>query len=165
MTPKFGLSAANPTKPYIHGTGLLAMVTPTGATYAYHYNATGSTVALTDMSRAIVNKYSYDPYGNILQAQETIQQPFKFVGRFGVMEEATGFYYMRARYYDSQTGRFISEDPLGFGGGEVNLMAYVGGNPVNLVDPMGLDAFSTALGVAGYATSTAALVFPPSSVR
>jgi uncharacterized protein RhaS with RHS repeats len=44
---------------------------------------------------------------------------------------------MRARYYDPEVGRFISEDPIGFQGGEVNLCAYVGNNPVNLVDPQG----------------------------
>ena len=55
------------------------------------------------------------------------------------MTEADGLYYMRARYYDAEVGRFISEDPIGFGGG-INLYAYVGGNPINLIDPSGLVA-------------------------
>ena len=54
------------------------------------------------------------------------------------MAEPNGLYYMRARYYDPSVGRFISEDPLGFGGGDVNLYAYVQNNPVNEVDPDGL---------------------------
>jgi len=54
------------------------------------------------------------------------------------MAEPNGFYYMRARYYDPNVGRFISEDPSGFGGGDVNLMAYVGNNPINYTDPLGL---------------------------
>jgi uncharacterized protein RhaS with RHS repeats len=45
---------------------------------------------------------------------------------------------MRARYYDPSVGRFISEDPIGFEGGDVNLCAYVGNNPVNRIDPNGL---------------------------
>jgi len=45
---------------------------------------------------------------------------------------------MRARYYDPVLGRFISEDPLGFGGGDVNLMVYTSNDPVNWVDPWGL---------------------------
>jgi RHS repeat-associated protein len=49
-----------------------------------------------------------------------------------------GFYTMRARCYDPTVGRFISQDPLGFGGGDVNLYAYVKNNPVNFVDPEGL---------------------------
>lgn len=54
------------------------------------------------------------------------------------MAEANGFYYMRARYYDSSVGRFIAEDPAGFGAGDVNLMTYVQNNPVNGIDPLGL---------------------------
>ena len=73
---------------------------------------------------------------------ETISQPFKYVGQYGVMAgvmaESNGLYYMRARYYNPEIGRFISEDPLGFGGGDVNLFTYVMGNPVNFIDPLGL---------------------------
>jgi RHS repeat-associated protein len=126
------------TKYYIYGAGLLAMVTPTNQTYCYHFNAVGSTVAMTDSSQAMVNKYSYDPFGNIVNQQESVQQPFKFVGQHGVMTESNGMYYMRARYYDPEVGRFISEDPIGFQGGDTNLMAYVGNNPVLLIDPSGL---------------------------
>jgi len=65
-------------------------------------------------------------------------QPFKFVGQFGVMQEPNGFYYMRARYYDPKVGRFISEDPIGFEGGDVNLYNYASNNPLLLIDPLGL---------------------------
>ena len=55
------------------------------------------------------------------------------------MREADNLYYMRARYYDAELGRFISQDPIGFAGG-INAYAYVGGNPMMLVDPSGLSA-------------------------
>ena len=128
----------NITRYYIYGNGLLAMVTPANAVYCYHYNATGSTVAITDSSKVVQNKYSYDPFGNVMTQTEAVTQPFKYVGQFGVMTEPNGFYYMRARFYDPAVGRFVSEDPSGFEGGDVNLMAYVSGNPVLLIDPWGL---------------------------
>ena len=69
---------------------------------------------------------------------EAVPQPFKYVGQHGVMTEPNGLQYMRARYYDPHVGRFISEDPIGFGGGDVNLYAYVGNNPLLFIDPWGL---------------------------
>jgi len=123
---------------FIHGQGLLAMVTPTDQTYCYHFDGTGNTIAMTDNSQYSVNSYAYTPFGILLEEQETVPQPFKYVGQFGVMAEPDGLYYMRARYYDPQVGRFISEDPIGFGGGDVNLFAYVLNNPIMFVDPWGL---------------------------
>ncbi|HID68964.1 MAG TPA: hypothetical protein EYP35_00540, partial [Desulfobacterales bacterium] len=126
------------TRYYIHGAGLLAAVTPTDVVYCYHFDGVGSTVAITDSSQSVVNSYAYTPFGILLNESESFTQPFKYVGGLGVLAEASGFYYMRARYYDPIVGRFISEDPLGFGGGDVNLMVYAGSNPVLLVDPWGL---------------------------
>jgi len=102
----------NITRYYIYGNGLLAMVTSSDQLYVYHFNAVGSTVAITDAGQNIVNKYAYTPFGIIVNQQETINQPFKFVGQHGVMTEPNGLYYMRARYYDPEVGRFISEDPF-----------------------------------------------------
>jgi RHS repeat-associated protein len=48
------------------------------------------------------------------------------------------FYYYRARWYDPQAKRFTTEDPIGLDGG-INLYAYVGNNPINLTDPLGLE--------------------------
>jgi len=76
---------------------------------------------------AVVNRYAYTPYGRIVGKAESVPQPFQYVGQYGVMAEPNGLDYMRARYYDPSVGRFISEDPLGFDGGDVNLYAYVGG--------------------------------------
>jgi RHS repeat-associated protein len=134
----------NITTKFIYGRGLLAMSTSAGR-YCYHFNGTGSTAAVTDMNQNIVNSYAFDPFGQILAQQETIPQPFKFVGQYGVVAEPNGLYYMRARYYDPTVGRFISEDPLGFGGGDVNLYAYVRNNAVNRVDPNGLLGWDTLI--------------------
>lgn len=136
------------TRYYIYGKGLLAIVTPADDIYCYHFNAIGSTIAVTDENQDIVNSYAYTPFGIIASEQETVSQPFKYVGQLGVMTEPNGLYYMRARYYDPETSRFISEDPIGFDGGDVNLYIYVGNNPVLLVDPSGLiNWWQLAIGV------------------
>jgi len=143
------------TRKYVYGNGLLALATSSDL-YCYHFDATGNTIALTDMAQTVVNSYAYEPFGQVLAQQESVAQPFKFVGRYGVMAEPSGIYYMRARYYDPSVGRFISEDPLGFGGGDVNLYAYVGSvekpfietnlydytdnDPINRIDPLGLQS-------------------------
>lgn len=125
------------TRYYIYGPRLLAMVTPANAAYCYHYNAVGSTIAITDTNQALVNQYAYTPFGESSNQVEAFFQPFKFVGQHGVMAEANGLYYMRARYYNPVIGRFISEDPSGFEGGDVNLYSYVANNPVMYIDPEG----------------------------
>jgi len=139
----------NITKYFIHGLGLMAMVTPANQSYCYHFNAVGSAIALTDSAQNIVNKYSYDLFGKVANQVEAVPQPFKFVGQYGVMTESNGFYYMRARYYDPEVGRFISEDPIGFEGGDTNLMAYVANNPVLLIDPSGLWTFQIGVSTTG----------------
>ena len=124
---------------YVYGLGMISKVTPQGAAYYYHYDNIGSTVAITNQSGVIVNKYAYDSFGKVLSQVEGVANPFKFVGAMGVMDEGNGLFYMRARYYDPSTGRFISKDPIGWAGG-LNLYGYVGGNPVNFVDPSGLQS-------------------------
>jgi RHS repeat-associated protein len=64
---------------------------------------------------------------------------YAFTGR--EWDPEIGLYYYRARYYDPRLGRFISEDPIGFAGG-VDQYAYVGNQPVNGWDPLGLVDFS-----------------------
>lgn len=99
---------------------------------------------MTDQNKTVFNRYFYTPFGLITNQQEYIPQPFKYAGKYGIMHEPNGFYYMRARYYDPSIGRFISEDPSGFDGGDVNLYAYVGNNPINRIDPLGLEAGGTS---------------------
>lgn len=117
----------------------MAMVTASGELYCYHFDSIGNTMAITDNNQNMVNRYVYTPFGIIANQTETVPQPFKFVGKWGVMTEPNGFYYMKARYYDPEVGRFISEDPLGFEGGDVNLYAYVRNLPTMFIDPLGLD--------------------------
>jgi len=75
----------NITKYYIHGQGLLGMVTSTDIVYTYHFNAIGSTVAMTDQNQNVVNAYTYNSFGVILNQAEAFPQPFKYVGQYWVM--------------------------------------------------------------------------------
>jgi|GEM_PF-211000 len=65
-----------------------------------------------------------------------VRQPIRYQGQW--LDEESGFFYNRSRYYDPQQGRYITQDPVGLAGG-LNLYAYVGGDPVSLVDPLGLN--------------------------
>lgn len=107
----------------------------------------GSTVALTDATGALVTSYTYEPYGATTITGSTSNNPHQYTGR---EDDGTGLYFYRARYYDPQLMRFISEDPIGLAGG-VNSYAYVGGNPVMHTDPDGLHWIRLVFAVGGAA--------------
>jgi RHS repeat-associated protein len=83
----------------------------------------------------VTHRYDYDPFGRQLTASGTLTNPLRFAGR--ELDATAGLYYVRARWYDPVLGRFISEDPIGLGGG-INTYAYALNDPVNLSDPTGL---------------------------
>jgi RHS repeat-associated protein len=83
----------------------------------------------------ILNFITYDSFGNILPGSDT---PARFAYTGQEYDPESGLYYYNARYYDPKVGRFISQDPIGFEGGDSNLYRYVGNNSVNEVDPSGL---------------------------
>ena len=107
----------------------------------YHADGLGSITALTSHMGHTIQKYEYDSFGNMRPHPHWITQPFTYTGR--EFDQETGLYYYRARYYDAKAGRFITRDPIGFEGGDVNLYVYTGNNPINYVDPEGLAASCT----------------------
>ena len=118
-------------------------------------DALGGTLALADSTGTLQTQYTFDPFGNTSTTGTTTANSFAYTGR---ELDATGLYFYRARYYSPGLDRFISEDPLGFAGGDMNLYAYVFNNPVDFLDPAGLDAWTRiggglqALGGLGEAT-------------
>ncbi len=135
------------TRYYIHTPGgslLYSIEADTDARRFYHYDEMGSTLFLTNDGGAITDSYAYTPYGELTGSMGTTDNPFTYVGQLGVMHEpGTSLFYMRARYYDSATGRFLSRDPLGedlLDVKSLNLYHYAAQNPLRFVDPMGLDA-------------------------
>jgi RHS repeat-associated protein len=130
-------NAGNITAYYVYGLGLISKVTPMGQPYYYSYDGNGNTIALTDSSSNVVNKYAYDAFGNLSSnSTETIANPFRYGGCYGVMDEGNGLLYMRARYYLPSIGRFTSKDPIGVLD-DSNLYSYVRNNPVAFADPDG----------------------------
>jgi RHS repeat-associated protein len=112
----------------------------TGA-YSPITDALGSVLALTNSSGNITTQYSYDPFGNTTAAGSPSTSVFQYTGR---ENDGNGLYFDRSRYYYPRLGRFISEDPLGFGGG-YNVYAYVNDSPIDYVDPFGQQRYSSPL--------------------
>jgi RHS repeat-associated protein len=135
---------------YVYGLGLIGEANA-GNYFSYHYDRRGSTVALTDESGQVTERFLYSPYGLLLSG-DTTKTPFLFNGMYGVMTDDNGLYYMRARFYSPEIRRFINQDVL-LGnvaeGQTLNRYAFVTGRPVSLIDPFGLfgqeDALSLTL--------------------
>ncbi len=126
---------------YIHtqeGTLLYSIKADDNSRRDYHYDEMGNTLFITDSSGVITASYVYGPYGTLLASTGTVDNAFTWQGRFGVMDEGSGFYYIRARYYNSITGRFISRDPIrSIGPKSINPYQYAFANPLQFIDPSG----------------------------
>lgn len=96
----------------------------------------GSVRLVVDLSDGTVaQRMTYDAFGNVLDDTNEGFQPFGFAG--GLYDSITGLVRFGARDYDARVGRWTAKDPIGFGGGDTDLYAYVAGDPVNYIDPTG----------------------------
>ena len=112
---------------------VLATMDASGVTSYYVRDHLGSIRQRTDASGNALLTRDYDPWGNPLVG--TGVAGWAFTGQ--EWEPGTGLQYSRTRYYSPGLGRFVSNDPLGYDGGH-NLYGYVGNNPTNHTDPLGL---------------------------
>lgn len=121
---------------YTHGPGVdeTLSVRRGGTTSFFQPDGHGSVARVVEAGASKAS-YDYDVFGRIIGRTGASSEFYAFQGR--EFNEESGLYYFRARYYDPQTGRFISADPIGLQGG-VNLYAFVKNNPVTLNDPTGL---------------------------
>jgi RHS repeat-associated protein len=106
-----------------------------GTTSYYQQDVLGSVTSLSDGTGALAKTYSYDSFGKQTASTGTTTNPFQYTGR--EFDQETGIYFYRARYLDQDTGRFLSEDPIGFMGGK-NFYSYVHNRPTFAIDPSGL---------------------------
>jgi len=130
---------------YVYGLGLISQEGSKGSYKLYHFDRRGSTTAITDMNGVVTDRFEYEPYGKLISRTGTTQTPFLYNGKYGVMTDSNGLYYMRARYYSPELMRFINQDALQGNitdGRTLNRYAYANGNPVSNIDPFGLSAES-----------------------
>lgn len=137
LNPVQELSGGSPVANLLPGLGIDEFISRTegGTTSTFLTNALGSTIALTDGTGTVQTEYTYDPFGMVTVTGTSSTNPFQFTGR---EHDGTGLVYYRGRYYSPVLQRFLSEDPIGFAGGDANLYAYVFNSPTNFTDPSGL---------------------------
>jgi RHS repeat-associated protein len=136
----------NPTAWYIHGPDLCYKIDTTNGFTCYHADAQANIIALTDGNTNLVAQYAYTPYGRSLgstNSQVLSVNTYTFVGSQGVMEELPALYFMRARYYSSDAGVFLSTDSIkkiGPGWRPV-AFSYSSVNPLSYTDPTGKESW------------------------
>ena len=124
---------------YVRGDDLLAVLRP-GATRFIHADGLGSVRALTDESGTMTDTYSFSAFGELRAHTGTDPNLYLFAGE--PVDPNSGFYYLRARWMDPQRGRFISADtwrPDPFEPKTLHRYAYAANDPVDFVDPSGMD--------------------------
>ena len=126
---------------YLYGLAvdeILARTDPSANTSWYITDKLGTVEDVVSSSGSVSDHILYDSFGNITtETNATAGDRFKFAGM--EWDSTTGLYYDRARYYDPNTGRFVSQDPKGFAAGDTNLYRYVANSPTLATDSTGLD--------------------------
>lgn len=118
------------------GPRLVATRDQQGNFFYYHADKNGNIIALTDASGNTIASYAYTPFGEKLLHSGSTTNIFTYVGAWGVIDDGNNLYYMKNRYYNAATGRFLQKDPLRFAAG-TNAYAYGNNNPTKYIDPDG----------------------------
>jgi len=122
---------------YDHAGGLIRATDGSATVGFYTADPMGNVAQVTDAVASERNVYIYDPFIGVLRQRASIANPFVGSGQLGVLSEEHGLVQMRARFYDPESGRFGSADPIGVKGG-INVYTYARNNPLMFNDPTGL---------------------------
>jgi RHS repeat-associated protein len=106
-----------------------------GTSYFYTKDHLGSVREMTDSSGTIQARYDYDPYGKVTKLAGSLDADFQYDGYYE--HAASGLNLTLFRAYDPNVGKWLSRDPIAERGG-INLYDYVGNNPIDRIDPLGL---------------------------
>lgn len=112
----------------------------------FHFDIHGNTVALTNETGQVTDRYATDDFGTFENHQGSSTQPFVFMGAYGVQREAENLYWVRERWLDVSLGRFLSKDPFpaDFTNTQSNnRFVYALNNPSSWIDPSGLKETTT----------------------
>ena len=131
------LQARNTQNP--NGYGGLVSQNRSSATSFYGFDTQQSTRILVSVGGLITDSLSFKAFGEELQSGAGTVNPFWFGGQVGYFRDLPGVMNVGRRKLIAANGVFLNRDLIGFAGGDVNLMRYVGNNPVVRVDPSGLD--------------------------
>ena len=102
-------------------------------------DALGSVRFLLDGTQNVSDGYVYEAFGRQVDGAGQTPNPYHFVGAYGYYQDwETGLQLLTARYYDAEVGRFVTRDPIGFGGGDWNIYGYLHNRVLRGVDPSGL---------------------------
>ncbi len=104
-------------------------------TYYFHNDHLGTPQVLTDSGQNIVWQGEYQPFGEVTEAVNTVEQNLRFPGQY--FDRESGLHYNYFRDYDPGIGRYVESDPIGLRGG-LNSFVYANSNPLTNVDPNGL---------------------------
>jgi RHS repeat-associated protein len=139
---------------YVYGSELDLLSQTRGTATSFYLGDGHSGVRqLTNTAGVITNQYGYDGYGNVIYSVGSTQNVYRY--RSEQSDLNLGVQYLRARYYDPQTGRFNSVDPFeGYQNSPISRHRYIYGSdsPITKIDPSGLnDIASTTITMQGFA--------------
>ena len=130
-------SAGTPLAYNVYGQGLISRILADESVLTYHFDSRGSTIAITVASENVVQRYAYSPFGGLADSDGSSANTFRFLGRYGVLDDGGDLNYLRARFFKTVEGRFLTKDSW-FGLDDdprtLNRYSYSLNNPIKLID-------------------------------